>query len=78
MQQTLLILAAQDFQPGWRIAFITRSQHLLRQLHGKIGIEQIQLERHLLPAQLLQFLILRKQAQCGVVRAIGQFIEVVR
>ena len=55
-----------------------RAQHLLRQLHGKIGTEQIQFERHLQSAQLLQFLILRKQAQRGVIRTIGQCIKIGR
>ncbi len=47
-------------------------------MHLKIGIKQIQLERHLQAAQLLQFLILRKQSQRRVIHTIGQRIKVMR
>ena len=50
---------------------------MLRQLHIYIGIKQIKLERHFHAAQLLHFLILREQTQRGVIRTMGQRIEIV-
>ena len=76
-QQALLILPAQHLEM-LRFTRRDRAQYLLRQSHGKIGIEQIHLERHLETAQVLQFLILRKQAQRGVVRPVGQRVQEVR
>ncbi|OHC67408.1 MAG: hypothetical protein A2045_17545 [Rhodocyclales bacterium GWA2_65_20] len=47
MQQPLLVLAAQHLEPVRGIVFPGRAQYLWRQLHVRVGMEQVQFERRL-------------------------------
>ncbi len=75
-QQTLLVIIPGSLEVGSRIGKSGQTENGRWQLHRQIGIEQVLIKGHFQTSQLLHLLIISKQAQHGVIRALCQVIQI--